>query len=365
MAKKKENTDKSDTSLNPTVFKAANINPQFLKANSRPKRKLPSLAQFKKGILSGDRIILAQAITLIESTKKSHQELAQKLIELCLPFANQSIRLGITGSPGVGKSTFIEALGEYLISKKQQIAVLAIDPSSSLSKGSILGDKTRMMKLSANTSAFVRPSPAGNSLGGVARKTRQTIVLCEAAGYDTIIIETVGVGQSETAVHSMVDFFLLLLLPGAGDELQGIKRGIVEMADMIVVNKADGDRKKLAQQTRRAYKNALHLFPAKESNWPTKVNICSAVNGMGISEVWAGIKSYQQFCKKNKYFYERRKQQAAYWLSEALDERLRELFFQKEITKKLYHQLEQQVLDSKLSPFKAVEELLKHFKAVP
>ncbi|HHH50438.1 MAG TPA: methylmalonyl Co-A mutase-associated GTPase MeaB [Saprospiraceae bacterium] len=335
------------------------MNPQFLKSKSFHKKELPSLTQFKNGILSGDRIILAQAITLIESTKKSHHLLAQELVEACLPFANQSIRLGITGSPGVGKSTFIEALGEYLISKNHRLAVLAIDPSSSLTKGSILGDKTRMMKLSANSSAFIRPSAAGKSLGGVARKTRETIVLCEAAGYDTIIIETVGVGQSETAVHSMVDFFLLLLLPGAGDELQGIKRGIVEMADMIVVNKTDGEREKLAKQTRRAYKNALHLFPAKESNWPTKVNTCSAINSKGIDKIWEQIKSYKSFCEKNKYFEKRRRQQAAYWLSEALDERLRALLFQNKKIKKLYLQLEQDVLAAKLSPFKAVEELMK------
>src|SRR5690606_20797060 len=235
----------------------------------------------------------------VESTNPQHTAKANDIIQQCLPYANASIRIGITGVPGVGKSTFIETFGTYLTSRGRHIAVLAVDPSSSLSRGSILGDKTRMETLVNNENAFIRPSPSGTSLGGVARKSRESIILCEAAGFDTILIETVGVGQSETAVHSMVDFFLLLKLAGAGDELQGIKRGIMEMADAIVINKADGDNLKNAKIAKVEFNRALHLYPIKESGWQPKVLLASAIENKGIPEVWQLIEDYLNLVKEN------------------------------------------------------------------
>jgi LAO/AO transport system kinase len=338
------------------------INPQWLKDGILPKRQPKSIEQHVEGILKGNRIVLSQAITLIESQKAEHQALAQQIIERCLPYSNQSLRIGITGTPGVGKSTFIEAFGQYIIQKGHRVAVLAIDPSSHISKGSILGDKTRMQHLAVREEAFVRPSAAGESLGGVARKTRETIVLCEAAGYDTIVIETVGVGQSETAVHSMVDFFLLLLLPGAGDELQGIKRGIVEMADLIAVNKADDDRLMLAKQARATYQNALRLFPIKESQWLPQAVICSALSHLGIDEIWQQITDYQNFTKENHYFQTHREQQAKYWLRESIQDQLNRLFYQNENVKAIFAQLEKDILAHKTTPFQAAEHLMKVFE---
>ena len=249
--------------------------------------------EYLMGIRKGDRSILSRAITLIESDNPKHKKKSDRLISSCLPHSGKSFRLGITGVPGVGKSTFIEAFGSMLIKTNYKVAVLAIDPSSVKSKGSILGDKTRMATLSSNKNAFIRPSPAVNTLGGVARKTRESIVLCEAAGYDFIIVETVGVGQSEVAVKSMVDFFLLLLLPGAGDELQGIKRGIVEMADMLVINKADGELKNISKRAKLDYKNALHLFPPTDSNWDVPVLTCSAVEKTGLDNIQELLENYQ------------------------------------------------------------------------
>jgi len=257
-------------------------------------------------LLSHDRTALSKGITLIESTQKNHSEKAQLLVEKCLPYANTSIRIGITGVPGVGKSTFIEALGTLLIKQGHKVAVLAVDPSSSVSHGSILGDKTRMESLVQSEHVYIRPSPSGNSLGGVAQKTRESIVLCEAAGYDIIIIETVGVGQSETAVHSMVDFFLLLKLAGAGDELQGIKRGIIEMADAIVINKADGDNQKRAREAKNQFRKALHLYPLAENNWSPEVLTCSALENVGIEEIWELIKKYQQNTTASGFFEKNR-----------------------------------------------------------
>jgi len=259
----------------------------------------------------------------------------------------------------VGKSTFIEAFGTHLTELGRKVAVLAIDPSSQMSRGSILGDKTRMENLSANENAFIRPSPAADSLGGVARKTRETIILCEAAGFDTILIETVGVGQSEIAVHSMVDFFLLLLLPGAGDELQGIKRGIVEMADLLVVNKADGDRLPLAKQAKKEYRNAIHLFPAQESGWIPKVEICSALEEIGITEIWKSVLSYQQITKENSFFENNRKEQAKFWLHSSIQDKLKQLFHENEAVKKQLANVEKAVLNGEISSFKGADELLK------
>src|SRR3989339_134259 len=258
------------------------VNPYFDNFYSKKRTGLLSKDEYLKGILSGNTTILSQAITLVESSRNDHRAIAQNLISECLPHVVKSMRIGITGVPGAGKSTFIEAFGGLITAMGHKLAVLAIDPSSERSKGSILGDKTRMEELSIDKNAYIRPSPSAGSLGGVARKTRETIILCEAAGFDTIFIETVGVGQSEIAVHSMVDFFLLLMLAGAGDELQGIKRGIMEMADFIVINKADGDNLLKTNSAKVQYENALHLFPAKESGWIPKVQTCSAINKVDI-----------------------------------------------------------------------------------
>lgn len=334
------------------------INPQ----SNRPSRKELSVDEYLKGILSGDRTVLAQAITLIESRHVANRKKAEEIIEACLPYSGNSFRLGITGVPGVGKSTFIESFGSILIQEKGKLAVLAIDPSSERSRGSILGDKTRMEKLSSNANAFVRPSPASEALGGVARKTRESIILCEAAGYNYIIVETVGVGQSEIAVHSMVDFFLLLLLPGAGDELQGIKRGIVEMADMIAINKADGAKTDTARIAKAAYKNALHLFPPKDKDWTVPVVLCSAIDGSGLGEIIDTLFEYETLMKKTKQWDLQREQQNNYWLLESLRENLQQDFFNHPNIKEKLAVLQSDVSQGKTSPFKAAEELLKLYK---
>lgn len=334
------------------------INPNW---TSKSKRKSLQAEEYITGILNQNRVVLSQAITLIESTNPQHQALAHEIIDACLPHSGHSIRIGITGVPGVGKSTFIEALGQNLSANGRKLAVLAIDPSSQISKGSILGDKTRMAKLSTDPNVYIRPSAAGDSLGGVARKTRETLILCEAAGFDTLIIETVGVGQSEVAVHSMVDFFLLLLLPGAGDELQGIKRGIVEMADLIAVNKADGDNLSKAKRAAADYRGALHLFPPKANQWIPQVITCSALSGMGIAEVWKLIEDFQSFTQSNGFFQQQRQQQARYWLHESIQQFLREQFYQYPQVVALLDEKEAEVLAQKQSPFHAAEDLVRAF----
>lgn len=303
-------------------------------------------------------MMLSRAITLIESAKQEHRKRGQQIIEECLPQTGKSIRVGITGVPGVGKSTFIESLGNYIIDKGRKLAVLAIDPSSTRTKGSILGDKTRMETLANNANAFIRPSPTGGSLGGVARKTRETIYLCEAAGYDTIFIETVGVGQSETAVHSMVDFFLLLMLAGAGDELQGIKRGIMEMADAIAINKVDNSSKKKVQQAINEYKNALHLYPPTESGWSPEVTTCSALKGSGIEKIWEMIEEYIQLTQANGYFEENRNRQARHWMYETINNQLQDRFYNHDDVKKALAETEKEVLKGEISSFKAAQKLL-------
>lgn len=317
-----------------------------------------NIKELIEAITKGDVTALSRAITLIESTNPKHTKQATEIIKACLPYANTSIRVGITGVPGVGKSTFIEALGNTLTQSGKKIAVLAIDPSSTLSKGSILGDKTRMEALVKNTHAFIRPSPSGDSLGGVARKTRETIILCEAAGFNTILIETVGVGQSETAVHSMVDFFLLLKLAGAGDELQGIKRGIIEMADAIVINKADGDNLKPAKLARVEFNRALHLYPEKASGWSPKVSLCSALHNEGIAEVWEMILDYIKAVKSNAYFNVHRQEQNKYWLLQTIEERLKIDFFN---APKIKSELQQQlklIEKGETTPFASADYLL-------
>lgn len=323
------------------------------------KSKLPNTEVFVSQILEGNISFLSRAITLIESTNPIHQQKATKILEACLPHANKSIRIGITGVPGAGKSTFIEAFGKHYTNKGHKVAVLAIDPSSSINKGSILGDKTRMEELVKDQNAYIRPSPSGDSLGGVAQKTRESIILCEAAGFDTIFIETVGVGQSETAVHSMVDFFLLLKLAGAGDELQGIKRGIIEMADAIVINKADKDNIKRAKLAKTEFARALHLFPAKDSQWQPKVTTCSAFYNDGIDGVYKIIEDYFKLTKANGYFQQRRSEQNKYWLIETINQHLKNNFYQKENVKKALKKYADDVENAKTTPFKAAEELLK------
>lgn len=328
---------------------------RFLK--NKKKRTL-SVAQYVEGILNSDITILSQAVTLVESSKPEHQEIAQEIIVKCLPFSGNSVRIGITGVPGVGKSTFIEAMGKHITSKGEKLAVLAIDPSSERTKGSILGDKTRMEDLSTDPLAYIRPSPSAGSLGGVARKTRETIILCEAAGFNHIFIETVGVGQSETAVHSMVDFFLLLMLAGAGDELQGIKRGIMEMADAITINKADGNNIEKAGLARIQYQNALHLFPATESGWKPKVLTCSAYMKTGISEIWDTIDEYMTMTKGSNYFQHRRNDQSKFWMYETINEQLRNNFYQNEKIRTLMEETETKVLKEEISSFVAAKKLL-------
>jgi LAO/AO transport system kinase len=335
---------------------------RFLGKNK--KRDL-SVAAYCEGIRNGNRTVLSRAVTLIESNNPDHQIVAQEIVDRCLPYSGKSVRIGITGVPGAGKSTFIESFGVYLTSVGKRLAVLAIDPSSSRSKGSILGDKTRMEELSTNPAAYIRPSPSSGSLGGVARKTRETILLCEAAGFDTILIETVGVGQSETVVHSMVDFFLLLQIAGAGDELQGIKRGIMEMADTIVINKADGDNINRANMAASLYRNALHLFPPSESGWIPPVQTCSSLRKTGISEVWHSIEDYLSLVKRNGYFLKRRSSQARFWMFETIDEQLKNNFYHQKVVRSALSQLEAKVLEDKISPFSAAQQLLeKYFESV-
>ncbi|WP_339881627.1 methylmalonyl Co-A mutase-associated GTPase MeaB [Polaribacter vadi] len=321
--------------------------------------KQNSVDEFVSQILDGNITFLSRAITLVESTNANHQKKANEILERCLPFANKSVRIGITGVPGVGKSTFIESFGKHLTSQHKKVAVLAVDPSSSVNKGSILGDKTRMEELVTDKNAFIRPSPSGTSLGGVAQKTRESIILCEAAGFDTIIIETVGVGQSETVVHSMVDFFLLLKLAGAGDELQGIKRGIIEMADAIVINKADGDNEKNAKIAKVEFNRALHLYPIKESNWQPKVLTASALKNIGIDKIDKMIVDYIALTKANNYFDKKRNQQNKYWLLATIDQQLKANFYQNPLIKNALSKEIEDLENGKTTPFNAAKRLLE------
>ena len=322
------------------------------------KRTLPDVDELVTKLLSGDQVALSKAITLIESSNPKHFDLGQKIIKKCLPYTENSVRIGITGVPGVGKSTFIESLGKLYTKQGHKVAVLAVDPSSSLSKGSILGDKTRMETLVRDHNAFIRPSPSGNNLGGVARKTRETILLCEAAGFDRIIIETVGVGQSETIAHSMVDFFLLLKLAGAGDELQGIKRGIIEMADMIVINKAEGDNMNRAKLAQKAFQTALHFYPPKPSGWNPKVLLASALNHKGIDKIAEEINSYVKLTKANGYFEQNRLEQNRFWLFETVNQTIKDNFYNRpEIDKKL-KELLIKLEKKEITAFEAAKKLL-------
>ncbi|MDR0681720.1 MAG: methylmalonyl Co-A mutase-associated GTPase MeaB [Dysgonamonadaceae bacterium] len=332
------------------------VNPYL---QERKKRRNFTPAEYAEQIIKGNITLLSQAVTLVESQKSEHQAIAQEVIEKCLPYSGHSMRIGITGVPGAGKSTSIDAFGMYLIKERnKKLAVLAIDPSSERSKGSILGDKTRMEEISREPNVFIRPSPSAGSLGGVARKTRETIILCEAAGFDTVFVETVGVGQSETAVHSMVDFFLLIQLAGTGDELQGIKRGIMEMADGIIVNKADGNNIEKANLAATQYRNALHLFPLPPSGWSPKVMTYSGYYKNGIPEIWNMVYEYMDFVKGNGYFDFRRNSQAKYWMYESINEQLRNHFYQSPKIEKALKTKEQQVLNSEVSSFVAAKQML-------
>lgn len=330
-------------------------------SRSKKKHEL-SLSEYTEGILCGNRSILSQAITLVESTLPKHGELAQKIINHCLPYTGDSIRIGITGIPGVGKSTFIETFGLYLTEKeKRSVAVLAIDPTSERSKGSILGDKVRMEKLSLDENAFIRPSPTSGSLGGVAQSTRETILLCEAAGFNTIIVETVGVGQSEIAVDSMVDFFLLLLLAGAGDEIQGMKRGIMEMADAVAITKSDGENTTRAESAKREFENAVQLFPHKEGGWVPEVTTCSSIENIGIKEIWDTIKKHRDLIQNTGILQNKRQEQSKIWMHEAIFYGLKKSFYSNQDIKKTMSELEKKVIEGQESPFTAANELLKAY----
>jgi LAO/AO transport system kinase len=330
---------------------------------SKPKRRL-SLEQYIEGVLAGNRMILARAITVIESDLPADGELAAELLDRVLPHSGRSRRVGITGVPGVGKSTFIDALGMHLIHDRgENVAVLSVDPSSPISGGSILGDKTRMERLAIEERAFIRPSPSRGHLGGVARRTRETILLCEAAGYNNILVETVGVGQSETAVRSMTDFFLLLMLAGAGDELQGMKRGIIEMLDGMAINKADGDNRKKAERARIEYANALHLFPATADGWTPPVVTCSSLNREGVSEVWQMVLDHRKLMESNGFLAQRRSLQALEWMNELVMIGLEESFRADRAVAARLPLLQEEVRRGHGTPFAASRELLRIFRA--
>ncbi len=334
--------------------------PRDLIAQVAKRRRSLTRQQYLDGILAGDRTVLAQAITLIESSRAADRELAEQIIEDCLPYSGNSIRVGITGVPGAGKSSVIEALGTFLIEEHQQkIAVLAIDPSSQISGGSILGDKTRMQTLASSEMAFIRPSPSRGSLGGVAQRTREVMLLCEAAGYGNILVETVGVGQSEIAVHGMVDFFLLLMLAGAGDELQGMKRGVMEMADIVVVNKADGSNLMAAERARTDAQNALHYFPASQSEWTPRALTCSAQTGHGIPELWECVLEYTALTKGNGWFAAARRDQTRTWMHEIIQQGLRQRFEAHPVIRKRMESLEQEVVEGRTTSFRAALTLLE------
>ncbi|NQV78463.1 MAG: methylmalonyl Co-A mutase-associated GTPase MeaB [Lutibacter sp.] len=330
--------------------------------NYKPKNRLTAKA-YIDGVLKGDRVLLSRAITIVESNLESDKILAKEIIQAILPYSGKSIRIGITGVPGVGKSTFIESFGKHLITKGKRVAILSIDPSSQRSKGSILGDKTRMEELANMEEAYIRPSASGDTLGGVANKTGETMLLCEANGYDVVLIETVGVGQSETAVHGMTDFFLLLMLSGAGDELQGIKKGIMEMADMVVINKADGDNIRMSEMARLQYQNALHIFPQSESGWSPVVSTASAIKNIGIDTVWNEVCNFKELVDENGYFEKNRIYQQIQWMYNNINEELKNLFYGSPTIKKNLSILEKEIVSAKISSVKAAEIMLEEFKS--
>ena len=352
---------KSALKVNAGVEKPAPVNPEIRRKAGQYKKKKLSLGQYLEGIRSGDRTVLSRAITLIESTLPADKGQAGELVRLALPFSGNALRLGITGVPGAGKSTFIESFGLQRIENGDKVAVLAIDPSSQQSRGSILGDKTRMEKLSTHKNAFIRPSASAGTLAGVARKTREAMILCEAAGYNIIFVETVGVGQSETAVARMVDFFLLLMLAGGGDELQGIKRGIMEMADLIVINKADGSNKKRAEQARREFENALHLFPPLANGWQPQVLTASSLTGENLPQVWKRIEDYLHLTRQNGFFEKHRQQQDYQLFEETIRQDIHDRFFGHPEIKKRLETYRQSISARQISPYEASRQLLDFY----
>ncbi len=352
-----DDTFNSALSVQEGIEQPSEVNPYLTKR--QPKRELTA-DECVEGILRGDRVVLSRAITLIESTKPEHYAKGQEVIERCLPHSGNSIRIGITGVPGAGKSTFIESFGTYLTTQGHKVAVLAIDPSSERSKGSILGDKTRMESLSVNPKAFIRPTPSGLTLGGVARKTRETIILCEAAGFDTILVETVGVGQSETIVKSMTDFFLLLLIAGAGDELQGIKPGIMEMADAIVITKADGDNQLKAQQARNQYQSVINLFPANDNGWKVPVTTCSVYDQPSIIAISDLINRFAEETRANGFFHLQRNQQLVKSFYEWIDFSIKSRFYENKEVKQLIEKLLPQIQSGHITPYQAGHQILEN-----
>ncbi|MCD4711350.1 MAG: methylmalonyl Co-A mutase-associated GTPase MeaB [Bacteroidales bacterium] len=354
---------KSALSVSEGVEQPGSINQQAVDHLKKAKKRQYSIDELLSGIRNSDISMLGQAITLVESSLESHQKAAQELIAACLPYSGSAFRVGITGVPGAGKSTFIESLGKHIIEGGGRLAVLAIDPSSERSRGSILGDKTRMEELAGSSHAYIRPSPSGGTLGGVARKTRETIILCETAGFDTIFVETVGVGQSETAVHSMVDFFLLVMLAGAGDELQGIKRGIMEMADAIVINKTDGNNIRRARRAQAEFANALHLFPPSLSGWVPLVKTCSSLYSKGISEIWEMAQEYASFVSETGYLKAKRLEQSRYWMYETLRDGIYNQVFNDPAMRKELEFHEKAISEGRITSFMAASSVLKKYKS--
>jgi LAO/AO transport system kinase len=363
MEKSANDHKKSALSVSEGVSQPDSINKGAVDKLKKAKKNLPSTEELFTGLRKGNISMLGQAITLVESSLDHHQTAAQDLVSACLPYSGKSFRVGITGVPGAGKSTFIESLGKHIIHSGGKLAVLAIDPSSERSKGSILGDKTRMEELASDPSAFIRPSPAGGTLGGVARKTRETIILCEAAGFDTLFIETVGVGQSETAVHGMVDFFLLIMLAGAGDELQGIKRGIMEMADAIVINKADGNNIQKARRAQAEFTNALHLFPPSPSGWTPLVKTCSSLHSKGIKEIWDMARDFYAFVSKKDYLDLRRQEQARFWMHETIRDGIYRRVFNDPQMKEELLKHEKAMAEGRMTSFMAAASILNKYKS--
>ena len=353
---------KSALSVSGGIQSPGQVNKEAVDRLKGTKKSDPSVEELREGIRNGDIRLLSRAITLAESSLQKHEEEARRLVAACLPHSGGAFRIGITGVPGAGKSTFIEALGKIIVDRDGKLAILAIDPSSERSGGSILGDKTRMEELAGNPGVYIRPSPSGGTLGGVARKTREAIILCEAAGFDHIIVETVGVGQSETAVHGMVDFFLLLMLPGAGDELQGIKRGIIELADAIVINKADGSGVQKARRAQAEFANALHLFPPNPSGWVPRVMTCSSLHRTGIGEVYELLEGYNERFRKDGTLEKRRSEQTRYWLYEAIRNGIFDLVFRDPEMKALLDRYEQEVSRGAMTSHAAAGSILKTFK---
>lgn len=349
-----ENTEFEDEELSQSAIEAR-------KAFLSKRKKIFSVEKYLEGIRLGDRTMLGLAITLIESSLPQHKRIAQKLVEACRNYCGGAIRIGITGIPGVGKSTFIESFGKHLTSLGKSVAVLAVDPSSEKTKGSILGDKTRMEILSNDQNAFIRPSPSSGALGGVNQKTREAIILAEAAGFDVIIVETVGVGQSEIAVHNMVDFFILLLIPGAGDELQGIKRGIMEIADLFVINKADGDLKIKADIARQEIENVIHMFSSDDSSFSPRAMTCSALHKKGIDAIWDTICSFHFQVSGNDEKIRKRRNQDIRWLHESIENQLKELFYSNEVIANLLKDAELRILNGYANPITEADKLLDKF----